>query len=183
MSTTMLDLDGVATGWVPTFYPWLCAKMGWDQTEWRIWHHYRNHEMHDAEFVQMLGLYAEEGGFADQQPVPGVTEMVHDLIEAGHTVHVVTDRPAAAHADTAWWCETFIPEHTSLTFSRDKTVFKDYGDPTYYALDDRTENVEEMRAAGVFAYLLDSPWNEDADLPRVRSLVEYKDKVLRRANS
>jgi hypothetical protein len=179
----MLDLDGVATGWVPAFYPWLCRTRDLTETEWRIWHHYRNHGMTDAEFVAALTQYAEEGGFGEQLPVPGISEMVTALVDAGHTVHVVTDRPVPAHADTAWWCDTFIPDYTSLTFSRDKTVFKELGDPTYYAIDDRTENVQSMREAGIFAYLLDSPWNEDADLPRVHSLDEYLDKVLRKANS
>lgn len=179
----MLDLDGVACGWVENFYPWICAKEGWTPTEWRIWHHYRNHEMHDAAFVARLTEYAEEGGFSNQEPFEGIGEMVAALVDAGHTVHVVTDRPAAAHADTAWWCDTYIPDYTSLTMSRDKTVFKEFGDPTYYALDDRIENVEAMRAKGIFAYLLTKPWNADADLPRVDSLEQYKNKVLRRANS
>lgn len=179
----MLDLDGVASGWVPNFYPWMCAKRNLVPTEWRIWHHYRNHELHDAEFVELLGQYAEEGGFGEQEVMDGAQEMVRALTEAGHTVHIVTDRPAAALADTSWWVETFLPGYTSLTVSRDKTVFKSYGDPTYYAIDDRTENVQAMRSAGIFAYLLTSPWNEDADLPRVSSLAEYTDKVLRRANS
>lgn len=179
----MLDLDGVASGWVPNFYPWLCNLLGLEPTEWRIWHHYRNHEIHDAEFVKYLTQYAEEGGFAGQPLMEGAAELVRALTEAGHTVHIVTDRPAAAEADTAWWVESNLPGYTSLTMSRDKTVFKSYGDPTYYAIDDRTENVAAMRSAGIYAYLLTSPWNEEADLPRVANLSEYADKVLRRMSS
>lgn len=183
MSTTMLDLDGVASAWVPTFYPWMCEKLGLVPTEWRIWHHYRNHELHDTEFVALLTEYAEQGGFAEQPVMDGAPQLVQALTEAGHSVHIVTDRPPAALADTSWWVDTHLPGYTSLTVSRDKTVFKEYGDPTYYGIDDRVENVETMRSAGIYAYLLDAPWNEDADLPRVRSLDEYVDKVLRRANS
>lgn len=179
----MLDLDGVACGWVPNFYPWLCAQEGFEPTDWRIWHHYRNHGMTDAAFVARLTQYAAEGGFGEQTPTPGITEMVRDLVAAGHTVHVVTDRPEPAFADTSWWCAEYIPDYTSLTVSRDKTVFKDFGDPTYYALDDRVENVEAMRKAGIFAYLYTWPWNEASDLPRVGSLEEYRDKVLRKATT
>lgn len=183
MSTTMLDLDGVACGWVPNFYPWLCERQGWEPTEWRIWHHYRNHGMTDAEFVASLTAYAEDGGFANQRPTRGIMQVVKDLVRAGNTVHVVTDRPAAAEADTAWWIETHIPHYTSLTVSRDKTVFKEYGEGPYYALDDRVENVQAMRDDGIRAYLLTWPWNEDADLPRVATIHDYMRKVLNGSNS
>ena len=178
MATVMWDHDGVLSGWVDNFYPWLCAKKNWTQTEWEIWHHYRNHEMHDQEFVQWLNLYAEEGGFADQQINPGVREAVIRLKQAGHTQHVVTDRPAIAEADTAWWMETYLPEIDTLTVSRDKTVFKEYGPGPYFALDDRVENVVAMREAGIYAVLMDQKWNRDADLPRVYSPDEFADLVL-----
>lgn len=185
MSTVMWDLDGVATLWVENFYPWLCEIEGWEYVPgaWKIWHHYRNHEMTDEQFVARLTQYAEEGGFGDQTPVPGFAEAVKQIKEGGHTQHVVTDRPGPAAADTAWWLDTYAPEIDTLTMSRDKTVFKDFGDPTYYAIDDRVENVEALRKAGVFAYLLTWPWNADSDLPRVNSLEEFVGKINRQANS
>lgn len=43
-----------------------------------------------------------------------------------------------------------------------------------YFLDDKPQNVEELRQAGIKAYLLDRPWNQDADLPRVKSIAEFE---------
>lgn len=173
MATIMWDLDGVACGWVENFYPWICAKEGWEETDWITWHHYRTHEMHDEEFVARLTEYAEEGGFGDQLPNNGFSGCVKMLNALGHSQHVVTDRPAIAEADTAWWLSEYGPEIDSLTISRDKTVFKEYGPGPYFAIDDRVENVEAMRAAGIEAFLLTKPWNEDADLPRVTTLTEF----------
>lgn len=177
MAAVMWDNDGVVSGWVDNFYPWLCEREGWVQTDWEIWHHYRNHEMHDAEFVEALKEYAAAGGFADQTMFPGVREAIQRIKEAGHTQHMVTDRPDAAHADTAWWVHTYVPEIDTLTFSRDKTVFKEYDDGPYFAIDDRVENVESMIAAGINAVLLDQPWNRQSDLPRVYTAEEFAELV------
>lgn len=179
----MWDYDGVATLWVDPFYAKLCEWEDLTPTEWDTWHHYRTHGIEDADFVNHLVRYAEDGGFADQVPVPGFRDAVQRIHNAGHTQHVVTDRPDAAQADTLWWTDTYAPEIDTVEFSRDKTVFKQQGPPTYYAIDDRVENVEALRKAGVYAYLLTWPWNADSDLPRVNTLDEFAGKILRGANS
>ena len=183
MSTVMWDLDGVATLWVDPFYEKLCEWEDLTPTEWDTWHHYRTHGIGDEQFVKHLNQYADEGGFGGQVPVPGFQDAVIQLHGAGHSQHVVTDRPEGAVADTLWWVDTYAPEIDTVDFRRDKTVFKQQGPPTYYAIDDRVENVEALRKAGVFAYLLTWPWNKDADLPRVATLAEFVEKVNRQANS
>lgn len=177
MSTVMWDLDGVACLWVENFHPKLCEWEGYDHSPWVTWHHYRNYGMSDEAFVKRLYQYGDEGGFGDQKPVSGFREAVKQIHRAGHIQCVVTDRPESAHADTAWWVEEYAPEMETLDFSRDKTVFKKHGEPTYYAIDDRIENVEAMRQAGIFAYLFTWPWNEASDLPRVSTLQEFADIV------
>lgn len=178
MTTVMWDLDGVACDWVGNFYPWICEKEGWTPTEWLTWKHHHNHEMHDEDFVARLTEYAEEGGFGDQIPDGELRLAVQTLQAAGCTQHVVTDRPPVAEADTAWWLSENAPEIDSLTISRDKTVFKEYGDGPYYAIDDRVENVESMRGANINAFLLTRPWNADSNLPRVPTLSEFVWKVV-----
>lgn len=177
MSTVMWDLDGVACLFVENFYPKLCEWNDLTPTEWNTWSHHHTHGISDADFVKHLVQYGAEGGFGDQKPVPGFREAVTQIHRAGHTQCVVTDRPETAHADTAWWVEEYAPQMDTLDFSRDKTVFKVHGGPTYYAIDDRVENVEALRKAGVFAYLLTWPWNAASDLPRVTTLQEFADIV------
>lgn len=186
MATVMWDNDGVMSGWFPQFYPWICEKeswtplAGWSEAEGYkgvYWHFYRSHGMEDAAFVARLTEYAEAGGFADQVIYPGVRDAVIQIKTAGHSQHIVTDRPAIAEADTAWWIETYCPEIDTLTVSRDKTVFKNYGDGPYFAIDDRHENVETMRKAGISAFLLSRPWNDHSDQPRIESVQEFADLV------
>ena len=176
----MWDLDGVACLFVEGFYPRLREWEDLTPTEWETWHHYRTHGISDQDFVKHLHTYAEEGGFGQQEPVPGFIKAVRDIHAAGHLQCVVTDRPQIAAADTEWWIDTYAPEIKTIDIDRDKTVFKRHGGPTYYAIDDRVENVEALRKAGVFAYLLRWPWNEQSDLPSVNTLEEFVDKVLRR---
>lgn len=171
--SVMWDHDGVISDWVGNFYPWLCAKEGWEQSTWEIWHHYRNHGMQDEHFVARLKEYATEGGFGDQKIYDGVATTVSLLKRAGYTQHVVTDRPAAAEADTAWWMDTYLPDIDTLTFGRDKTVFKEFSDGPYYAIDDRVENVQALIDADIEAYLMDRPWNRDSSLPRVGNVYEF----------
>lgn len=173
MASVMWDLDGVACGFVPPFNPWLCALKGFTQTPWNTWHHYRTYGLSDEEFVELLTQYAAEGGFGEQVPNPEFITGVIALAEAGFEQHVVTDRPAIAEADTAWWLDTFAPDIDSLTISRDKTVFTTFSEGPYYAIDDRVENVQAMIEGGVRAFLLTAPWNVDANLPRVSSIGEF----------
>lgn len=174
----MADLDGVFNNWVDPFYPYLCGVHGiTEPTEWRIWHHYRNHDISDEDFVATLNKFAEEGLFTANPPFPGTVEQLKLLVEAGHRIHVVTDRPAAAHDDTEKWLNDHQFPHDTLSFSRDKTVFKQYGPGPYFAIDDRVENVQSLRDAGVNAFLLTWPWNEDSALPRVESVEVFRETV------
>jgi hypothetical protein len=173
----MWDLDGVVTSWVDTFYPWLCSKLDLTPTEWIEWHHYTNHGISLPEFRKLVAEYASEGGFASQIVASDASEAVKQIRAAGHTQHIVTDRPSIAWADTEWWIDTHLPEIDTLTLDANKAVFKEYGPPTFYALDDRVENVESMRKRGIFAYLITRPWNVHSDLPRVLSLKEFTDIV------
>lgn len=177
MATVMWDLDGVACSFIGNFYPWLCALKGFEPQPWITWNHHHNHGMTNEDFVACLTQYGNEGGFGDQKPYPEFQEAVKQIHAAGHMQCVVTDRPEGAQADTCWWIEEYAPLIDTIDFSRDKTVFKAHGEPTYYAIDDRIENVEKMRAAGIFAYLLTRPWNEAANLPRVATLQEFVEIV------
>lgn len=182
-ATVMLDNDGVMSGWFENHYPWLCNEEGWEQIPDAAhgehgWYFYRRHGMSDEAFVKRLNEYAALGMFADQKPEPDLREALQRLKAAGVGLHAVTDRPAVAEADTAWWMNEYAPEVDSLTISRDKTVFMQYGPAPYFAIDDRVENVEKLTEAGVNAVLLDRPWNQHASFPRVYSLIEFAERVI-----
>jgi hypothetical protein len=183
MATVMLDLDGVALDFVLAFHQWFydldVKQTGQEMQPWVTWNHHTDaYGIPNERFVELLFLFAEEGGFTKNAPYPDVAPQMARLIEAGHTVHVVTDRPVPAVEPTQkWLAEHGIP-FTTIDFSRDKTVFLAHGPAPYYGLDDRIENVQKMQDAGVHAYLLTRPWNEVADLPRVSVIKDFVDIIL-----
>jgi len=169
----MLDLDGVTYPFSTAFKKWAEAQEGRELEIITNWHFYREWGWHDEKFVAELTRFGAEGGFASEGPIEGSTELVRDLVKMGYEVHVITDRPETAVADTAWWVETYLPDYTSLTVSRNKTDILDIADGPYIAIDDRVENVDKLRAAGVEAVIMDRPWNQHGTGLRVFSLEEF----------
>ena len=175
----MADLDGVFNPWVDPFHPYMMTAHGIEEmTPWETWHHYRTYGISDEDFVVTLNRFAEEGLFTAGPPFPDTVEHMQRLADAGHRIHVVTDRPAAAHEGTRYWLDDHKFPYETLSFGRDKTVFKQYGPGPYFAIDDRTENVQAMRDADIQAFLLTWPWNEDSSLPRVDSVKRFADFLL-----
>lgn len=180
MASVMWDLDGIVNNFTDRFHPWFRVKHAFEtEIPWIDWHGHRKYGITDETFVEDLMEFAELGMFTDRPPYPGALDAAQRLQDAGHTNHVVTDRPAAAHDGTRQWLDNIGFAYDTLQFSRDKTVFMEISNGPYYGIDDRIENVRNLRAAGVEALLLNWPWNEEAiDLPRVYSLSEFVDEVL-----
>lgn len=115
------------------------------------------------------------GGMLLRQPYEGVQEVLADLRDAGHTIHIATARGFEGRMATLVREHTVqniadygIP-HDSLTFTKDKTII---GADVF--LDDSIPNVVALRAAGVDAYLNDQCHNRsDTELPRVANLAAF----------
>lgn len=141
---------------------------GWGMSLSEYLDHYRAGV--DAGYVLRVG-----------DPLPGSVEATVRLAEAGHSIHIVTDRRVgtelgvSARHTAAWLAEHgFVFD--SLTFSSDKTVV-----PTDFFIDDRYENYVARVEAGLSCHLLTRPWNVDlgdAFTQRVQSLDEFVNIVL-----
>lgn len=115
-------------------------------------------------------------------PLPGSVEAIRRVAEAGHTVHIVTDRNVAsdphvpAKHTSAWLTEHNVP-FDSLTLSSDKTAAA-----TDFFIDDRYENYVARVNAGMSCHLLTRPWNAnlgDSTTNRVSTIGEFVEEVLR----
>lgn len=114
-------------------------------------------------------------------PLPGVVDAMRRLTDAGHTIHIVTDRsvgsePGISAQHTAAWLAEHRFVFNSLTFSSDKTVV-----PTDYFIDDRYENYLARKKAGLGCHLLTRTWNVelgDRSTMRVKSVDEFVQTVL-----
>lgn len=114
---------------------------------------------------------------------PGAAEALRRLRQAGHRIHLITNRgwlapsnPGKAEDRTRNWLAANDMEYETLTFSPDKTSVR-----TDVFIEDRPKNFLALRQAGVDAYLRDHPFNADTPVPagrRVRSMTEFADRVL-----
>jgi hypothetical protein len=134
---------------------------------------------------EYLALYREgvDAGIVLRlgDPLPGSVEATRRLAEAGHSIHIVTDRSiGTARGVSARHTAAWLAEHgfvfDSLTFSSDKTSVA-----TDFFIDDRWENYVARQRVDMDCHLLTRPWNMDFGddaVCRVASIEEYVDRVL-----
>lgn len=97
--------------------------------------------------------------FWDGDPIPGSVEMMRRLKNAGHTLHIVTDRSYGTKSKiaTTAWLKAYDVPYDTLTFASDKTLVR-----TDFFIDDKPANVKALRDAGCHAFLLDLGRNDQA---------------------
>lgn len=185
------DLDGVGYGWWQSLAGFIHRRTGrqldtmqapktwnfpmneWGLTLKEFLDHF--HAGVDARYIFRVG-----------EPLPGFVEGINRLHDAGHRIHLVTDRatmgsPGVAEYSTRAWLTEYAVKYTSLTFSADKTSVH-----TDTFIEDKPENYLALRAAGVDAFLRDHPYNAHVDTPpgrRVPTAAEYADALLEMAQA
>ena len=136
--------------------------------QWEMWHDW---QMTQDEWDDHF-----EAGVADGSLFTFGGPMDHGTINAmhdTHSIHIVTHRPAAAHATTRAWLREHAIRYDTLTFSENKASVD-----THVFLDDKPENVEAVHKAGGLGILFDQPWNQRAEgLRRVHSWRQFRDVV------
>lgn len=173
-----VDLDGVVYDFAASVREYLVG-CGWDRakcTPATTWEFYRDWGLSDREFVDVCNDGVDHGViFTHGDPEPGSSEALYRIREAGHTIHVVTDRKfgkpgAAAEATISWLARHDLP-FDDITFTSDKRCAN-----LATMVDDKLSNYDQLEKSGVWTYLLDRPWNrvrESAARYRVSSLFEY----------
>lgn len=173
------DLDAVLTnGFDRTCAAYLIAERGWTPEQCPpalTWEFYVDWGYDLAWFIAMCDDAFDAGYLLRQdKPNPGAAAAVNSLLDAGHEVHVITDRRIRPLEVVEPITRDWLSLHgmggvTSLTISADKTCV-----PCDLYLDDKPANVEAVLAAGRWAYLLDRPWNAHrTDLPREPTVEAY----------
>lgn len=163
MSRVGIDLDGV----VYDFAAGLLAAMrifGMDTrpcsppTRWEF---YLDWGLTLEEFKAVCHAGVDRGIiFTHGDPFKGARDALVSLRNAGHTLHIVTDRnwgtQGRAEAATRAYLDAHDLPFDSLTFSADKTVAR-----VDFMVDDKPGNYDALRLAGVRTWLLTRPWNAD----------------------
>lgn len=142
------------------------------------WYFYRGWGMSDKEFVDLCHKGADAGLIFSGPRRNGGLEAMRRVRNAGHEVHIVTDRsfgshPAVSEKITRLFLEEHGYEYDSLTFSADKTIVR-----TDFFIEDKLQNYDALDAVGTDVYLVNRPWNLEADnRRRVNDLSEFADIV------
>ena len=177
------DLDGVWYDFRQSLSDYLVATGRSDCTVANAaphWDFFKGWGMSVGEFMEAYRESVDcEFMFINGEPYPGAVESSAILANAGHSIHVVTDRSVgskrgASSILTAKWLAENGFIFDSLTFTSDKTSVH-----TDAFVDDRAENYLALKAAGVNAYLLTRPWNKHVpNAKRARSALDFSRKLI-----
>ena len=169
-----VDLDGVCADYETAFRSCVAGQLGCDEadlppqtvldgyTQWGL-----TFEAFEAAHRRAV---AEDRMFRRMAPLPGVSEALWELSDAGVWIRVITHRllfsgtHEVSAADTAWWLDAHDIPYRDLCFIGDKPIV---GADLY--VDDSPHNLLALRAAGKTAIVFDQPYNRQLPGPRARS--------------
>lgn len=180
-----MDLDGVLFDFAASLRRYLHSvdPDGTDanvpRTEPLNWEFWAEWGMSFQEWLDACHAGVNAGFVFQGDARPLAAESVRVIKNAGHEVHIITDRTfgntpyESEYATRVWLDEHKIP-HDSLTFSPDKTSVS-----TDKFVEDKLENYDALVAVGVDAYLINRPWNAappHSGIPkrkRINSVAEF----------
>lgn len=174
-----IDLDGVCYGFAESLRAYLRSIGRTDEfpraTRWEF---YEDWGFSTTEFLALCHDGVNAGIiFTEGDPYPMVREAFDTIRDAGHSIHIVTDRtfgrPGASAAATIDWLARHGLTYDSITFSADKTVAQ-----LDVMVDDKPGNYAALTAAGVDAYLLTRAWNLHVEgAQRVTDLTHFAEVI------
>lgn len=122
---------------------------------------------HFEDWAQFNDWFHRAGGWrrVGQRWITGARGAVDALLDAGHRIAFITNRPAHAQAATHEWFTTspwFEHSPVALYIRADKWAVP--GVDVY--IDDTPSMIEQLRANGKNCVVFDQPWNDEVDGPR-----------------
>lgn len=178
-----IDVDDVLFPWFDLAHA-ACERAGITRgqtpAQWQCWLDYGCTK---DEWLYVMETATLDGSLYAGEPYEGAIEALHDLVLAGHSLHIVTARGFFAHGElirrhTVEWLRDYGVPHHSLTFSKDKTLVR-----TDVFVDDSCKNVCELEAVGIPTWMVDAPHNQGAtDHTRVANVREFADIILAMEN-
>lgn len=184
------DLDGVNV-WFDRAYYNACVALGvFDPRETPYAGINQTYEFYADQYGQSLEEFlrtcheaADKGLLWTGPMLPGAAYAWDALIEAGHEIHVKTDRsfgshPVASEVATIMWLREHGRRYHSITFGPDKTA----GPDCDVMLEDLVKNYDPLEQTSCIPYLLNQPWNKipgGDDRRRVDNHDEFLFEVLR----
>lgn len=177
-----IDLDGVCYDFSGSLAHYLntAGQLTPDQcTPPQRWEFYEDWGLDLRAFLAACHAGVDAGiVFTHGDPFPGTREALDKIKDAGHTIHIVTDRSfgkdGGSVTATARWLARHSLPYDSLTFTADKTAVR-----LDAMVDDKPANVAALTGAGVKTWMFDRAWNRGhcPTAPRVTTLNEYAEAL------
>lgn len=179
-----VDLDGVVGHYVKIFRECVAEQTGVDpatlgpQTSWDFAD--CNWGVRDRDhFLELHKTAVLEMGMFRRMPVlPGASETLWELSDAGVHIRIITHRlcfpwgHAVTVADTVSWLDDNKIPYRDICFIADKPQV---GADLY--LDDAEHNIAGLRASGADAWIFDADYNRHVEGPRVHDWDEVRTGV------
>lgn len=164
-----IDLDGVCFFFAPAFCKWLENKTGLKAPEQEEITSYYWYECVDGldkkEFWKEFHRFGEEGrGYRDLELIPGALDGLNRIIEAGHDIIYITNRPTYARDDTIESLKKNSFPSAQLIFAEGKKhpVINEIGVDVF--IDDSPRTIKEItQFTDATIYCYDYPFNKDVD--------------------
>jgi 5'-nucleotidase len=185
VATTVLgvDLDGVCADYEGALRRSVARQTGRDPAELppqTVMDAYSQWGLTFEEYeVAHRRAVVEDRIFRDMQPLPGVSDALWELSDAGVWIRIITHRlifnwaHEVSAADTAHWLDANRIPYRDLCFIGDKP---NVGADLY--VDDSPDNIVKLRTAGREAIVFDQPYNRDLPGPRATTWADVVALVL-----
>lgn len=184
MARIGIDLDGVCYDFQGALREFMTEIWGFkdedlpEATDWNFYRNWGNPPITDSDFHWYVTQATVHGGLFDYaDPINNADNVIRKLKNHGHSIHIITDRDwgqlGEAQRQTVSWLKTHSIPFDSLHFTAEKGMVD-----VEYMLDDKPQNVRDMLANGTEAALLDRPWNQGPELPRVTSVALWGECIL-----
>ena len=176
-----IDLDNVVYPFVEVLGDYISLKTGCERSEMppaKQWEFFLDWGLTAQLFLEFYAAAVDDGYmFTAGAPIVDSQRVLRYLENDGHTIHLVTDRHVGfrAKANTEKWLAMWEIPHDSLTFSADKTIVR-----CDVFLDDKPSHVDDLRAVGCSAYLMDCGREDQVGHPH---LVSGWDEFYKRVGS
>lgn len=178
-----IDLDGICFNFLKAFCEWLEEHAGIpipDNEEITSYYWYETVDGLDKDtFWNEFHRFGHSGGYRNLELLPGALEGLHSIVNAGHRIFYVTNRPEYARKDT----EEALSEHrfpfaANLEFAKGAKapVVRDLGICAF--IDDSPRTIAELCAnTSARIYCMDYPMNREIhdihNFTRVKSWDEF----------
>lgn len=178
MTTILVDMDGVLADW-GSGYGAALDEHGDVARNIRRHHQQETFDLHHGctpVESAVIATVMDQMSYYDLEPMPGAVDALHEMVERGHEVRIVTSpwitNPTCASDKLAWMMRHFGPEWgRRVIIASDKTLVM--GD---YLIDDKPEIVGHYPPAWEHI-VFDQPYNKTVTQRRLTDWADWKEVI------